>query len=95
MWVFEEIVNGEKLSEIINTRYLIYWLTFVWKLSRIMFKLPSRHENVKYLPGKVLPENVVAITDVVEASKDADILIIVIPHQVTKWMLFGSKRIET
>lgn len=37
MWVYEEIFNGEKLSEIINTR----------------------HENVKYLPGVTLPENVV------------------------------------
>ncbi|KAE9553221.1 hypothetical protein FO519_003571 [Halicephalobus sp. NKZ332] len=59
MWVFEELVDGRKLSEIINTE----------------------HENVKYLPGRKLPENVVAITDVVEASKDADILIFVIPHQ--------------
>jgi glycerol-3-phosphate dehydrogenase (NAD+) len=38
------------------------------------------HENVKYLPGKKLPENVVAIPDVVEAAKDADILIFVVPH---------------
>jgi len=37
MWVFEELVEGEKLSEVINTR----------------------HENVKYLPGKLLPDNVV------------------------------------
>ncbi len=38
MWVFEEIVNGEKLSETINTK----------------------HENVKYLPGVKLPDNVVS-----------------------------------
>ena len=37
MWVFEENVNGRKLSDIINTE----------------------HENVKYLPGFKLPENVV------------------------------------
>lgn len=37
MWVYEEMVNGKKLSEIINTE----------------------HENVKYLPGYKLPENVV------------------------------------
>ncbi|XP_030639942.1 glycerol-3-phosphate dehydrogenase 1a isoform X2 [Chanos chanos] len=36
MWVFEEMVNGKKLTEIINTE----------------------HENVKYLPGRKLPENV-------------------------------------
>lgn len=38
MWMFEEIVNGRKLSEIINTE----------------------HENVKYLPGKKIPPNVVS-----------------------------------
>lgn len=39
MWVFEENVNGRKLTEIIN----------------------QDHENVKYLPGHKLPENVVSI----------------------------------
>ena len=37
MWVFEEDINGRKLTEIIN----------------------NDHENVKYLPGQKLPENVV------------------------------------
>ncbi|WAR05562.1 GPDA-like protein, partial [Mya arenaria] len=59
MWVFEEEVNGRKLTEIINTD----------------------HENVKYLPGHKIPENVIAIPDVVDAAKDADIYIFVIPHQ--------------
>ncbi|KHJ86064.1 putative glycerol-3-phosphate dehydrogenase [NAD(P)+ ], partial [Oesophagostomum dentatum] len=51
MWVYEEMVDGEKLSDIINTR----------------------HENVKYLPGKLIPDNV-----------DANILIFVIPHQFVR-----------
>lgn len=38
MWVFEEMVNGRKLTEIIN----------------------QDHENLKYLPGHKLPENVVS-----------------------------------
>ncbi|EZA62632.1 glycerol-3-phosphate dehydrogenase [NAD(+)], cytoplasmic isoform X2 [Ooceraea biroi] len=59
MYVYEEIINNEKLTDIINTL----------------------HENVKYLPGHKLPENVVAIPDVVEAAKDADILVFVLPHQ--------------
>ncbi|MFH4984328.1 hypothetical protein AB6A40_011037 [Gnathostoma spinigerum] len=59
MWVFEEMVDGRKLTEIINTE----------------------HENVKYLPGKKLPTNVVAVPDLIEACKDADVLIFVIPHQ--------------
>ncbi|XP_025832252.1 glycerol-3-phosphate dehydrogenase [NAD(+)], cytoplasmic isoform X4 [Agrilus planipennis] len=59
MYVYEEIMNGEKLTEIIN----------------------ETHENVKYLPGHILPENVVAVPDVVDAAKDADFLIFVVPHQ--------------
>ena len=59
MWVFEEMVDGQKLTEIINTR----------------------HENVKYLPGKIFPETVVAVPDIVDAAADADILVFVIPHQ--------------
>lgn len=39
MYVFEEMIDGRKLSEIINTE----------------------HENVKYLPGYKIPDNVVSI----------------------------------
>ncbi|XP_053323217.1 glycerol-3-phosphate dehydrogenase 1-like protein [Spea bombifrons] len=59
MWVFEELINGRKLTEIINTD----------------------HENVKYLPGHKLPDNVVAVPDLGDAVKDADLLVFVIPHQ--------------
>ena len=59
MYVYEELVNGRKLTEIIN----------------------QDHENVKYLPGHKLPENVVAVPDVVQAAHDADIIIFVLPHQ--------------
>jgi glycerol-3-phosphate dehydrogenase (NAD+) len=45
-WVFEEMVNGRKLTEIINTD----------------------HENVKYLPGRKLPENIIAVPDIVDAA---------------------------
>ena len=62
MWVFEEEVNGRKLTEIINTD----------------------HENVKYLPGRTLPKNVIAIPDIVEAAAEADFLIFVLPHQFIK-----------
>lgn len=39
MYVYEEMINGKKLTEIIN----------------------ETHENVKYLPGHILPPNVVSI----------------------------------
>lgn len=48
------------------------------KLSEI---INETHENVKYLPGVILPNNLVAVTDVVEAAKDADLICVVLPHQ--------------
>ncbi|XP_053103365.1 glycerol-3-phosphate dehydrogenase 1-like protein isoform X2 [Hemicordylus capensis] len=59
LWVFEEVINGRKLTEIIN----------------------KDHENVKYLPGHKIPNNVVAVADPAESAKEADLLIFVIPHQ--------------
>jgi len=59
MYVYEEMINGRKLTEIIN----------------------ETHENVKYLPGHTLPANVVAVPDVLDAARDADVLIFVVPHQ--------------
>ncbi|ORX36836.1 NAD-dependent glycerol-3-phosphate dehydrogenase N-terminus-domain-containing protein [Kockovaella imperatae] len=59
IWVFEEQVDGKKLTEIINTT----------------------HVNAKYLPGIKLPENVVAVPDVIESVKDATALVFVLPHQ--------------
>lgn len=39
MWVFEEMIDGRKLTEIIN----------------------ETHENVKYLKGFTIPDNVVSL----------------------------------
>ena len=41
----------------------------------------TRHENVKYLPGIPLPENVIAVPDLAEACRGATLLIFVLPHQ--------------
>ena len=65
MWVYEEMVDGRKLTEIINTT----------------------HENVKYLKGKTLPSNIVAVPDVADAVTGADMLIFVLPHQFIKRVL--------
>lgn len=62
MFVHEEIVNGRKLTEIINTD----------------------HENVKYLPGHKLPDNVVAVDDVVKTVHNADVIVFVVPHQFVR-----------
>ncbi|TSQ69477.1 Glycerol-3-phosphate dehydrogenase 1-like protein [Bagarius yarrelli] len=59
MWVYEENINGRKLTDIINTD----------------------HENVKYLPGYKLPENVIAVPELRDAADGADLLVFVVPHQ--------------
>lgn len=59
MWVFEEKVDGQNLTDIINTK----------------------HENVRYLPGVTLPNNLRACPDVAETVRDADLIVFNLPHQ--------------
>ena len=48
------------------------------KLSNV---INEHHENIKYLPGVKLPENVRAVPNLEEAVRDATVLIFVLPHQ--------------
>jgi glycerol-3-phosphate dehydrogenase (NAD+) len=41
----------------------------------------EKNENVKYLPGIVLPGNITAEPDLKKAAEDADIFVWVLPHQ--------------
>lgn len=41
----------------------------------------TNHENVKYLPGVKLPDNIVADPDPIRTAEDATLLIFVLPHQ--------------
>lgn len=45
----------------------------------------EKHENVKYLPGVSIPDNVVANPDLVDAVTGASLLVFVLPHQVSTW----------
>jgi glycerol-3-phosphate dehydrogenase (NAD+) len=58
MWVREETVNGQNLTEIIN----------------------NTRENVKYLRGIYIPQNVIAIPDLLEVVRDSNVLLFVLPH---------------
>ena len=51
----------------------------------------SDHENVKYLPGHKLPDNIIATPDLMEATAGADILIVVVPHQFVNQTLTPLK----
>ena len=59
LWIYDEIVNDKKLSEIIN----------------------ETHENIKYLPGIILSPSIHVETDINIAINDADVIILVTPHQ--------------
>lgn len=59
MYVKEENVGNEKLTNIINTR----------------------KENVKYMKGMKIPDNVLAVADLNEVVEDADLIVFVVPHQ--------------
>ncbi|CAI5758996.1 unnamed protein product [Candida verbasci] len=59
MWVFEEKINGQNLTEIIN----------------------ARNENIKYLPGVKLPNNLIAEPDLLKTVEGADLIIFNLPHQ--------------
>lgn len=41
----------------------------------------SEHINTKYLPLILVPENVIAMGDIVRVVQDADVLLLAIPHQ--------------
>lgn len=44
----------------------------------------EKHENVKYLPNRSIPDNVIAVADLLQTVNGANILIFVIPHQFVK-----------
>lgn len=48
------------------------------------------HENKKYLPGFQLPPNLRAVPSLVDACKDADLLVFVMPHQFIEVGMHGS-----
>ncbi|KHN82670.1 putative glycerol-3-phosphate dehydrogenase 2 [Toxocara canis] len=53
----------------------------IWHGMKLSEVINQQHENPKYLPGKKLPGNVVAVTDLVEACEHSDLLVFVVPHQ--------------
>lgn len=65
MWVYEEMVEVDGCDE-------------KQKLTEI---INTKHENIKYLPGITLPDNVVAVPDLAEACRNSTLLIFVLPHQ--------------
>jgi glycerol-3-phosphate dehydrogenase (NAD+) len=76
MWVYEEEVTIPETSRHYNPESAI--CKSPQKLSHLVNTL---HENVKYLPGITLPDNVVANPSLKDAVKGSTILIFNLPHQ--------------
>jgi len=51
------------------------------------------HENVKYLKGHKIPENVIAVSDIRKAAEGATLLIFVLPHQFLPPLLAKIKSV--
>ena len=76
MWVHDEMVpvvdnNNNKTSS----------TNFAPQEDTLSHVINQRHENVKYLAGISLPENVVAVPDLAQACHEATLLVFVVPHQ--------------
>lgn len=76
MWVYEEQYQIPKDSKHYDEGSEM--CSKPQKLTELINKL---HENVKYLPDIPLPKNIVANPDLVDAAKDASILVFNLPHQ--------------
>lgn len=83
MWVFEEKVEIPK-----NSRHYDPSSPLCQGPQNLTEIINKTHENVKYLPGIALPENIHANPSVVDAVKDSTILIFNLPHQFINKMLF-------
>ena len=76
MWVYEEELTIPKNSR--NYDSLSEFSVRPQKLTSIINRL---HENVKYLPGVELPDNIIANPSLENSVKDSTILVFNLPHQ--------------
>ncbi|KAM8702970.1 hypothetical protein ACLKA7_005331 [Drosophila subpalustris] len=77
--VCKNVLNGE-----FDKRVHIYVYDELVRSSYLSEVMNERHENIKYLPGIKLDENLIAVNDLVEAAKEADILIFATSHSFLK-----------
>ncbi|KAI9833475.1 MAG: Glycerol-3-phosphate dehydrogenase [NAD(+)] [Sarea resinae] len=76
MWVYEEEMTLPKSSKLYDSTSDL--CTKTQKLTELINHF---HENVKYLPGIPLPENVWATSSLQHAVEDSTILVFNVPHQ--------------
>lgn len=72
LWLHEEWIDGQPLSQLIN----------------------QRRENPKYLPGVYLPQNVLAVSNLKEAIRGANVLLFVLPHHFLPSLLHQLRELQ-
>ncbi|KAL7677114.1 hypothetical protein ACOME3_003360 [Neoechinorhynchus agilis] len=73
--------NVKRFAETFKQTVRMYVYDEIHDNRRLSDIINEDHENPKYLPGFKIPDNVVAMTDLVDVARQSDIFIIVIPHQ--------------
>lgn len=79
MWVYEEEVTIPK-----DSRHYDASSPLCQSPQKLSHLINIIHENIKYLPGITLPQNLIANPSLVDAVKDSTILIFNLPHQFIK-----------
>ncbi|XP_034138083.1 serine/arginine repetitive matrix protein 1 isoform X1 [Drosophila guanche] len=78
------VSNNVKQLEGFDSRAHIYVYDELVRSKYLSEVMNNCHENIKYLPGIRLPENLIAVNDLLEAAKNADIMIFATPQHFVK-----------
>ncbi|XP_033163571.1 titin isoform X2 [Drosophila mauritiana] len=73
------VVSNNVLEGDFDSRVHLYVYDEMIRDTALSEIINTRHENVKYLPGIKLPNNLIAVNDLLEAAQNADILVFSTP----------------
>ncbi|XP_013779663.1 glycerol-3-phosphate dehydrogenase [NAD(+)], cytoplasmic-like [Limulus polyphemus] len=76
--------HNARHNDLFDETVMMYVRQRIFKGEKLTDIINSQHENPCYLPGFKLPDNIFAVSDVVEAARNSDIIIFVMPHKFVK-----------
>ena len=79
--IIAENIQSESLKETFDQKIRMYVYEEFINGRSLVDIINETHENVKYLPGIKLPENIIAISDLSVAAEGCDYFVFVTPHQ--------------
>src|SRR5512141_1023746 len=81
---------GTALAKVLADKQLP---TTLWSHRReVADQINSEHVNIRYLPGFLLPATLRATTDVEEALRDAELVVVVIPSHGLRQVMRDARR---